>query len=42
VLITHGKYKAKAIISALKANMIDVLITDSITINSIKKSLKIK
>jgi len=39
ILICNGKYKHRAIISAIKAKMIDVLITDSITINSIQKSL---
>ncbi|MEA2016577.1 MAG: sugar-binding domain-containing protein [Actinomycetota bacterium] len=40
VLICNGKYKHKAIISAIRAKMVDTLITDSITINSIIKSLK--
>ncbi len=39
VLICNGKYKHKAIISAIRANMVDVLITDSMTINSIQRSL---
>jgi deoxyribonucleoside regulator len=38
VIICHGKHKHKAIASLLKASMVDVLITDSITINSIIKS----
>ena len=34
-VIGHGEHKAKAILSALKAQMIDILITDSITISTI-------
>ncbi|MFZ7131563.1 MAG: sugar-binding transcriptional regulator [Eubacteriales bacterium] len=40
VVISYGKYKDKAILSALKGNMIDVLITDSITIDAIEKNLR--
>ncbi len=37
VVIGYGAHKAKAILSALKAGMIDVLITDSITANAIEQ-----
>ncbi|NLJ41063.1 MAG: hypothetical protein GX352_05565 [Clostridiales bacterium] len=36
VVICYGEYKKKAIAAALKAGMIDVLITDSITINAVE------
>jgi DNA-binding transcriptional regulator LsrR (DeoR family) len=36
VAICHGLHKKEAILSALKAGVIDVLITDSITVNAIE------
>ena len=36
VVICYGEYKKEAILSALKAGMIDVLITDSITIGAVE------
>lgn len=40
VVICYGAHKSEAILSALKGNMIDVLITDSITINAIEKYME--
>lgn len=37
VVMGYGKAKARAILTALKAGMIDVLITDSITVDAIEK-----
>lgn len=42
VVIGYGANKARSIISALRAKMIDVLITDSITANAIEKLEKAK
>jgi len=39
VVISYGGYKKDAILAALRGEMIDVLITDSITINAIEKSI---
>lgn len=39
VVICYGEYKSSAILSALRANMIDILITDSITVNAIEQSI---
>lgn len=40
VVIGFGEYKAKTILGALKGGFIDILITDSITIDAIEKSVK--
>jgi len=37
VVVGYGKYKNKAILGALKGGLIDILITDSITIDEIEK-----
>ncbi len=39
VAICHGIHKKKAILSAIKAGIIDVLITDSITIDAVEKQM---
>lgn len=39
VIISYGEYKSKAILSALKGEMIDILITDSITIDAIENNM---
>ncbi len=40
VAICHGLHKKEAILSAMKAGIIDVLITDSITIDAVESELK--
>ena len=42
VVIGFGEYKVKAILGALKGDFIDILITDSITINAIESLLNEK
>jgi DNA-binding transcriptional regulator LsrR (DeoR family) len=42
VVIGFGEYKAKAILGALKGGFINILITDSITIDAIEKYVKEK
>ena len=42
VVIGFGEYKAKTILGALKGGFIDILVTDSITIDAIEKYVKEK